>query len=488
VATTWIKSLHVNKGKTIAQTLADRTDYAENPEKTKKGELVTGYGCDPPVADEQFLIAKKEYEFITGRNQGARNVLAYHIRQSYKPGEVSPEEANQIGYDLAARFFKGKHAYIVATHVDKHHAHNHIIVNSTTLDCTHKFKDFKRSGFAVRRLSDILCVEHGLSVIENPQPSRGSYADWLGNKPPSWSEQIKQKVDEILPSCATFEDFIAAMRTAGCAVRDDKKYISVSLPGQGRPIRLKSLGDDYTEAAIRERLAQYIAERKRGVRSTGTSGSSSDSGVQTHQPITGSVGLLIDIQAKIRDGKGIGYEQWAKVFNLKQAAKTLIFLQENGIDSYDDLKKKASSASGGFAVLNKKIRDVETRMNEITELQKFIGQYGKTREIYAAYKKSGWSQKYYDAHSADIILHRAAKNYFDKLGLKKLPSINQLKQEWATLAAEKKSLYVGYKEAKETSKSLTVALGNANYILGITSETKNHDASHETPRRNSQEI
>jgi hypothetical protein len=171
------------------------------------------------------------------------------------------------------------------------------------------------------------------------------------------------------------------------------------------------------------------------------------------------------------------------VFNLKQAAKTLIWLQEQGIDSYDDLKKKASAASGGFAALTKKIRDAETRMSEVSELQKYIGQYGKTREVYAAYKKSGWSKKYYDEHTADIILHRAAKSYFDKLGLKKLPSINQLKQKWATLAAEKKSLYSGYREAKETSRSLTVALGNANHILGVTP-----DASHDKTKQETQEI
>jgi hypothetical protein len=460
MATTWIESLHINKGKTIAQTLTDRTDYAENPDKTKRGELVTGFECDPHTADTEFLLSKKEYEYLTGRNQGKHNVLAYHIRQSFKPGEVTPQEANEIGYELAQRFFKGRHAFILATHIDKSHIHNHIIVNSTTLDCLGKFKDFKRSGRAVRRLSDLLCAEHGLSVIENPKPSKGrSYGEWQReNMPLSWSDRLKAKVDEILPTCSAFEDFIAALKASGCAVRDDKKYVSVMLPGQGRPIRLKALGEDYTEAAIRERLAG------RRVVKTG-----SDSGTQTR------VNLLIDIQEKIREGKGSGYEQWAKVFNLKQAAKTLIWLKEQGIDSYDDLKKKASTASGGFGTLTKQIRDVETRMNEVSELQKYIGQYGKSRAVYESYKKSGWSKKYYDEHTADIILHRAAKSYFDKLGLKKFPSINQLKQEWATLNTEKKSLYSGYREAKETSKSLAVALGNANHILGITPDAHTRD-------------
>lgn len=183
-----------------------------------------------------------------------------------------------------------------------------------------------------------------------------------------------------------------------------------------------------------------------------------------------------------------GYEQWAKIFNIKQAAKTLIFLQENGIDSYDDLKKKASSASGGFGQLNQKIRDTEKRMKEITELQKYIGQYGKSKAFYDAYKRSGWSQKYYDEHTADIILHRAAKEYFNKLGVKKLPSINQLKQEWAALAAEKKTLYSGFKAAKENARTLAVALGNANHILGINEEAKSRDDNIITAKRNIHEI
>jgi hypothetical protein len=438
--------------------------------------------------DEEFVLAKKEYAHFTGRSQGSRDVLVYLIRQSFKPGEITPQEALEVAYELAGRFTKNRHAFIVAVHTDRKHIHAHIYFNSTTLDCRRKFRNFWNSSFAVRRLSDMVCAEHGLSVIENPKPSRGSYGDWLGSKPPSWSEQIKRKVDEVLPACATFEDFIAALRDAGCSVRDDKKHISVTLPGQGRAIRLNTLGGAYTEAAIRERLAQYAAGKKRGIRSAGTGGSSSDGGVRSYQPASGSVSLLIDIQAKIRDGKGAGYEQWAKVFNLKQAAKTLIFLQENGIDSYDDLKKKASSASGGFSALTKKIRDAETRMNEISELQKHIGQYGKTRDVYAAYKKSGWSQKYYDGHTADIILHRAAKSYFDKLGMKKLPSINSLKQEWAARDAEKKKLYSGYREMKENSRSLAVALGNANHILGIKPDEQNREAQPVQTRRETQEI
>jgi hypothetical protein len=473
VATSRLIPLHRNKGKTVLKSLFDRVEYAKNERKTKGGEFVKCYECSPQSVEEEFLLAKREYDRINGSKPIKGDVIAYQIRQSFKPGEITPEQALEVGYDLAMRFTKGKHQFVVAVHTDRHHIHSHIIFNSTTLDCTRKFKNFWGSSFALRRLSDIICVENGLSVIENPKPSKGkNYGDWLGDKKPlPWNEKIKRRIDEILPKCKTFDEFIEALKSDGAIVRTDKKYVSVLLPGQKRPIRLNSLGDNYTEVAIRERLT--------GIRIVKVS---SDSGTQTR------IGLLIDIQAKIREGKGAGYEQWAKIFNLKQAAKTLIFLQEQGIDSYEDLKKKASSASGEFVALSKKIRDTESRMSEITELQKYIGQYGKTRDIYAAYKKSGWSSKFYDEHTADIILHRAAKKYFDGLGVKKLPSINQLKQEWAALAAEKKKLYSGYHELKETSRSLTLAKGNADRILGIAPEREKGETQNVETKGKSVEI
>jgi hypothetical protein len=491
MATTWIKPLHIRKDRTILQSIMGRTDYAKNPEKTVAraitdstdyaknsdktggGELVAGYACDPRAVDEDFLLTKRRYDCTVGRDQGKRNIIAYHIRQSFKPGEIGPNEALDVGYELAQRFTKGKHAYIVAVHTDKAHIHCHIVFNSTSLDCTKKFKNFWGSSSAVRRLSDLICAEHGLSVIKDPKPSKGkNYGEWLGaDKKPSFTETIKGKIDEILPSCPTFEDFISALRAAGFTVKDNRRHITVCAPGQKKPARLNTLKGNYTEAAIRARLGKARITTGGG-----------DSGTHTR------VSLLVDIQAKIREGKGAGYEQWAKIFNLKQAAKTLIFLQENGIDSYEDLKKKSSSASGEFTALTTKIKEVETRLNEVGGLQKYIGQYGKTRDIYAKYKASGWSRDFYDEHAAGIILHRAAKKYFDGLGMKKLPSINQLKQEWATLAAEKKKLYSGYHELKADSRALSVAKGNADRILGIAHDAQNRDGSRGQNRRDTREM
>jgi len=472
MAATWIKPLHVNKGKTIAQTLADRTDYAGNPEKTEKGDLVFGYACDPLTADKQFLKTKEDYEDYTGRDQGHRNILAYHIRQSFKPGEITPEKAMEIGHELVMRWTKGKHAFIVAVHTDRAHIHCHIIYNSTALDCKSKFKNFWNSTFAVRRLSDLICAEHGLSIIIDPKRSKGrNYSSWIGGeKKPSFSDIIRNKIDETIHSCTTFDEVLSALNSSGFIVDDSGKNITVRAPGQKRPTRLNTLKGNHTEAAIRERL-----ENGKTIQSGSTGGSHI------------RIGLLVDIQAKIREGKGPGYEQWAKVFNLKQTAKTLVYLQENGIDSYEDLKKKSSSASGAFSALTTKIKEIETRQKEISELQKYIGQYSKTREVYAAYKASGWSRDFYDKNSADIILNRAAKKYFDTLGTKKLPSIKSLKEEYAKLIAEKKKLYSGYHELKKNSRSLSIAKGNADQILGITSDEQNRDLSRNQQREDSRD-
>lgn len=181
MATTRIIPMHANKGKSIAQSLSDRLDYGTNPEKTDEGEFVSSYACDPKTADNEFLYSKRQYRMLTGRVQES-DVIAYQIRQSFKPGEVTPEEANKIGYEFAMRFTKGDHAFIVATHTDKAHIHNHIYWNSTSLECDRKFRNFWGSTEAVRRLSDLICMEHRLSVIENPKPHGKSYNKWLGGQ------------------------------------------------------------------------------------------------------------------------------------------------------------------------------------------------------------------------------------------------------------------------------------------------------------------
>jgi hypothetical protein len=326
------------------------------------------------------------------------------------------------------------------------------------MDCSGKFRNPIRSMKIVRQISDFLCAERGLSIVENPKPSRGSYRDWQDKKEPqSNKDKLQNLIDSNISAGMVFEQFIAAMQNAGCEVKRGK-YLSFKIPGAERFIRVKSLGDDYTEQALRERCVGKRTVAPKIV---------FEPFVITRQT---SFGLLINIQQKVAEGKGEAYENWARIYNLKQAARTLIYLQENKIDSYDELVKKTTAASSGFNSRLNRIKDVEERQNEITELQKQIGTYGKTREIYKAYLKSGRDRAFYDAQATDIILHEAAKRFFDKKGFsksKKLPSINTLKQEWATLNSEKKTLYRDYHESKDQRDKLVVARDNCERLLGI---------------------
>ncbi len=241
MATTRIFPLHTGKGRSVARALRDVTDYMENPLKTEDGERISAYECDAETADAEFLFSKAQYYSNTGRDQKRRDVIAYHVRQSFKPGEVTPEDANRIGYELAMRFTKGRHAFLVCTHTDRAHIHNHVVWNSTTLDCSGKWRDFFRSGRALRRLSDTLCVEHGLSVIENPAPGHGKhYGVWLGGgRALSHKDTLRAAIDAALGGASSvFEDFLSLMREAGYAVNDERKHITFLLPGWGQPVRM----------------------------------------------------------------------------------------------------------------------------------------------------------------------------------------------------------------------------------------------------------
>ena len=465
MATTRLMPLHSGKGRTVAEALDRVTDYVENPEKTNGGDLVTAYQCNPSIADQEFLFSKRQYAVITGRERKDNDGIAYHLRQSFKPGEITPEQANKIGYDLAMSLTKGNHAFIVCTHVDKHHIHSHIVFNSTALDCTKKFRNFWRSSFAIRKISDMLCLENGLSVIAEPKPSRGSYGTWLGeDKPPTVRGQLEQLIDTALgQGCKDFDSFLAAMKAAGAEVKRGK-HLALKIPSGKRFVRCDSLGDDYTEAAIMERISgkRIVAPK-------------------TKAAVQSKPNLLIDIQARMQKINSPGFERWAKIFNLKEMAKTVLYLQENGLTDLGELEKACDAAAQKFNDLGNQMKAAEQRMKDISELQRNIGTYSKTHEIYAQYRKlTGRKQaKFYEQHSSEITACQAAKRYFNTLGLKKLPSIQSLKREYATLYAENRKRYPEYKQAKAKMIELLTAKNNVERILGVTEKEKNRDRQQE---------
>ena len=363
---------------------------------------------------------------------------------------------NRLSCELAKRFTKGKHAYIVCTHIDKEHIHNHVIWNSTAIDQTRKFRNFWGSTRAVRRLNDTICIENGYSIVENPKRHGKSYNKWLGDKKkPSHRERICAAIDDALAQKPeSFDALLELLRQAGYEIKG-KKVPSLLGGEQQKSIRMDTLGAGYTPEDLR---AVISGEKEHTPRKRRT---------ETAAPEKRGGNLLVDIQAKLQEGKGAGYARWATLFNLKQMAQTVAYLQDHQLLDYSVLSEKAAAASTQFNELSAKIKTAEARMAEIAVMRTHIINYAKTRDTYVAYRKAGYSKKFLAEHEADITLHKAAKKHFDELGIQKLPTVKSLQAEYAALMAEKKAAYAEYRKAREDMKELLTAKANIDRILEL---------------------
>ena len=460
MATTRIIPLHAGKGRTVGKAISDIIDYVKNPDKTDHGRLITSYQCDSRVADAQFLLDKQTYAARTGRVRGADNVIAYHLRQSFVPGEITPEEANRLGVELARRFTKGKHAFIVCTHIDKAHVHNHIIWNSTTLECDRKFRNFWGSTRAVHRLSDTICIENGYSIVEVPKRRGQSYNKWLGDQAkPSHRELLRVAIDDALAKKpADLDALLKLLRESGCEVSKRGKSYRLKLPGWDKVARLDSLGTGYT---LEDLLAVLAGQKEHTPRQKSVK--------QADPP---KVNLLIDIQTKLQAGKGPGYERWRKVFNLKQMANTLNYLMEHNLLEYAVLEEKTAAATARHNELSAKIKAAEKRMAEIAVLRTHIINYAKTRDTYVAYRKAGYSKKFREEHEDEILLHQAAKEAFNELNVKKLPTVKALQAEYAALLADKKKAYGEYRQARSEMRELLTVKNNVDRLMNMEEKTE----------------
>lgn len=407
---------------------------------------------------EEFLLAKASYKAATGREQKKEtDVLCYQIRMAFYPGEITPKEANRIGYELAMRWTKGRHAFLVTTHTDKKHIHCHIYYNSTSLDCSRKFRNFWGSSFALRRLSDRLCLENGLSIVENPKPRSKSkykhYGEWQKERkrPLNFQERLCLAIDSALAKHpASLEEFLDLMKQAGYEVKKVRGGgLSFRLTGGGQDrftrLRASTLGEGYDlkdiMAAIEGGTGRRGPERK--------------------------ISLAVDIQAKLAEGKGPGYERWAKVFNLKQMAAALAYLQDNGLTEYSQLEKKAEEASDRFRAISGQIKQTETALKANAELKAATVQYAKTRPVFDKYKASKYSRKFLAEHEADIGLYRAAQADMRRLlGGAKLPKMEAQKEEGRKLVAKKKRLYGEYQKARRDMQEVLTIKANIDCLLG----------------------
>ena len=441
--------MHKNRGKTFLSCLAARTDYAMDKEKTADGQLISSYECAPQTAAEEFALSKQIYFQKTGREQ-ENDVIAYQFRQSFKPGEVTAEEANRIGYEFAERFLKGKHAFIVCTHINRHHIHNHVIWNSTTLDCSRKFRNFWNSTKAVRRLSDTICMEHGLSVIENPARKGMTYDKWLGgNAKVSNRDMLRKVIDEVLTQKPRdMDEFLSLLEAKGFTAKRGK-HITLKHENFKKAIRMDTLGEGYTEEDI---SAVLLGKRKRSNRNS----------------------LLIDIDSKLRMNKTT-----AKVRNLKQMAQTINYLREHGLLDLAELQRKTANVTKKYHELSERIKSAEARMKEIGEMKAQIIAYMRTHEVYDSYKKSGYSRTYYVDHESEILLHKAAKKAFDEWNLRKLPTVKSLNSEYTDLVRQKKALYAEYSSVRGEMRELLIHKSNVEKILGIDENTEKKQIEHE---------
>ena len=431
----------VTKIKPVKSTLSKALDYIENPDKTDGKMLISSFGCSYETADIEF-----GYTLSQALDKG--NNLAFHLIQSFAPGEVDYEKAHEIGKQLADAVTKGQHEYVVTTHIDKGHIHNHIIFCAVNFVDHHKYNSNKRSYYGIRNMSDKLCRENGLSVVVPGKGSKGkSYAEYQAEKTgTSWKGKLKIAVDALIPQVSSFEELLTRLQAAGYEIKPGK-YVSCRAPGQERFTRLKTLGADYTEEAIRERIA---GRRAKAAKAPGEQR---------------GVSLLIDIENSIKAAQSKGYEQWAKIHNLKQAAKTMNFLTEHKIEQYADLVSRIEEMAAESGQAADALKNAEKRLAEMAVLIKNVSTYQKTKPVYDAYRKARNREKYRAGQEQAIILHEAAARSLKAAGIAKLPNLAALQSEYEALQAQKEALYADYGKLKKKVREYDIIKQNIDSIL-----------------------
>ena len=426
----------ITKTHPIKSTLKAAIDYICNPAKTDGKLLVSSFGCAAETADIEFEWTR-HHAIDKGTNLGR------HLIQAFAPGEVSPEEAHEIGMELAKEILGGKYEFVLTTHIDKGHIHNHLLWNAVSFTDYKHYHSNKRSYHYIRRTSDRICKEHGLSVIIPGKEKGKSYIEHRAAQTgTSYKAKLKATIDRLIPASADFEDLLLRLQREGCEIKRGK-YVSCRASDQERFTRLKTLGVDYTEDAITARIAgESRPSRKPKQRDD-------------------RIRLLMDIQSK----QGAGLQHWVKLQNLKQAAKTLNFITEHGIDTYEELESKLAALTDQRDSTLASIKAAEGRMAELTLIAKYSDIYRKCRPIYDRYKQSGDKEKFLRGHESEIILLEAAARELKRLGAVPLPSVDSVQAELAELTARKNTLYADYSEAKRQIREYNTIRQNLDILV-----------------------
>ncbi|MFR7821625.1 relaxase/mobilization nuclease domain-containing protein [Candidatus Pseudoruminococcus sp.] len=445
----------VTKIKAIRGTLSKAIAYILNPEKTDEKLLVSSYGCASETAAREFEWTRKIAE---QKGMNPVRIIARHVIQSFEIGEVTPELAHEIGKQFADEILGGKYEYVLTTHIDKDHVHNHLIFNAVDFVDYHAYKSYKRIYYDMREVSDRLCKENGLSVIPPSQNKGMGYKEYTeAKRGTSWKQKLKQTIDRLVITAKDYDDFLRLMQEAGYEIKTGK-YISFRAEGQERFTRSKTIGENYTEERIKERIAGRTPRRSR------------------KQTAPKGISLIGDIQERIRLIDSKGYEYKAKLTILKEAARTLNYLTENNLLQYADLEKKVEDVHSSYDRTGKELKGVEARLREIQPLIKNISNYQRLKPVYDAFQKAKDKPGFKAKHEAELVIFEAARSTLLAMqGDEKLPSMKTLQAEQQRLLEEQQRLYDERAKLKKEVKQIETIKSNVDTFLAPSAD---HDRDH----------
>ena len=433
----------VTKIHPIKSTLKKALDYIENPDKTDEKLFVSSYGCSYETADIEF-------QMLLDQALKKGNNLAHHLIQAFEPGETTPEQAHEIGRQLADEVLGGKYPYVITTHIDKGHLHNHIIFCAVDMANQRKYISNRQSYAYIRRTNDRLCREHGLSVVMPGKDKGKSYAEWdAQRKGKSWKAKLKTAIDAAIPQARDFDSFLRLMEAQGYEMKRGK-FISFRSPGQERFTRCKTLGVDYTEEAITRRIKGLAVDRG------------------PKRKVEQGISLRIEIENNIKAQQSAGYARWAKLYNLKQAAKALNFLTEHQIESYESLESRLDEISTANDEAAAALKAVERRLGEMALLIKNLSAYKQLRPVALELRNAKDKAAFRRQHESQLILYEAAAKALKEAGVKKFHNLYALKAEYKKLDGERERLSEQYNEVKKELKEYGIIKQNVDSILRVT--------------------
>ena len=429
--------------------------YILNPEKTDEKLLVSSYGCASETAAREFEWTRKIAE---QKGMNPVRIIARHVIQSFEIGEVTPELAHEIGKQFADEILGGKYEYVLTTHIDKDHVHNHLIFNAVDFVDYHAYKSYKRIYYDMREVSDRLCKENGLSVIPPSQNKGMGYKEYTeAKRGTSWKQKLKQTIDRLVITAKDYDDFLWLMQEAGYEIKTGK-YISFRAEGQERFTRSKTIGENYTEERIKERIAGRTPRRSQ------------------RQATPKGISLIGDIQERIRLIDSKGYEHKAKLTILKEAARTLNYLTENNLLQYADLEKKVEDVHSSYDRTGKELKSVEARLREVQPLIKNISNYQRLKPVYDAFQKTKDKPGFKAKHEAELVIFEAARSTLLAMqGDEKLPSLKTLQAEQQRLLEEQQRLYDERAKLKKEVKQIETIKSNVDTFLA---PSVDHDRDH----------